>query len=135
METTCQSYWPSMKSSMFIITDCCYGDNGWLVRDVKTDFLPLFRQNPFLKWTKTHVGHGNTVCVRKDTRRHGHKKRRTHRYSSISAIQYLERTHTHTDIYTINRQHYRSPLTTVCASVRGKLYYSTETGSIIPFLQ
>ncbi len=63
-----------MKSSMFIIMDCCYGNKGWLVMDAKTDLL-IYCHNlikiPF--WSGQR--HGNTVCISKD--RHSHTQRKT----------------------------------------------------------
>ena len=114
---------------MFIITDCCYGDNGWLVMDVKSDFLPLYIKKKIIFWNEQRYifGHGNTVRTSREGCSHTRRQTKTHTQIFLHISLSVD---THC---TINRQRYRSPLNTVRASVWGKLYYSTDTGSIIPF--
>lgn len=123
METTCQSYWPTMKSSMFIITDCFYGNNGWLVINVKTDFLPLTHQNPFLKWTKTHIAHGR-MYKRRQTRSLAqthttktNKDKQTY-LSIFSAVQCVECTHTRKHLHNQQAALQVSPNYSMCFCAR-----------------
>lgn len=72
-------------------------------------------------------GHGNTVRTSREGRSHTPRQTKTHTQIFLHLSLSVD---THC---TINRQRYRSPLKTVRASVWGKWYYSTDTGSIIPF--
>lgn len=122
----CQSYWSSMKSSMFIIMDCYYGNNGWLAMDVTLQSSKSFSEmnkDTYCSWTmyKRDIRQTHSLA-----QTHTHTtKTKTHTNIRQSSQQ-SNVLNAHTSNYTINRQHYRSPLTIACFS---------DTGRIIPFLQ